>query len=77
VDVVEARGVFKGPHKVEAEGQGKVYTAKDIILAPGGWHGCVCLLIVHIKMPFTSCLRPGPHPAARDGVDTTGKYLVR
>lgn len=35
VDVIDAKGLLKGAHKVEAVGTGKVYTAKDIILAPG------------------------------------------
>lgn len=33
VDVIEAKGVLKGPHTIE--GEGKTYTARDIILAPG------------------------------------------
>jgi len=36
VDVVEGRGVLTGnPNEVKDEATGKVYTAKDIILAPG------------------------------------------
>jgi len=36
VDVIEGRGVLTGnPHEVKDEATGKVYTAKDIILAPG------------------------------------------
>jgi len=35
VDVIDAKGVFKGPHKVSLDGTDKVVTAKDIILAPG------------------------------------------
>lgn len=36
VDVVEGRGVLTGtPHEVKDETTGKVYKAKDIILAPG------------------------------------------
>lgn len=36
VDVIEGRGVLTGnPHEVKDETTGKVYTAKDIILAPG------------------------------------------
>eukprot|EP00543_Licmophora_paradoxa_P004880 CAMPEP_0202457280 /NCGR_PEP_ID=MMETSP1360-20130828/14336_1 /ASSEMBLY_ACC=CAM_ASM_000848 /TAXON_ID=515479 /ORGANISM="Licmophora paradoxa, Strain CCMP2313" /LENGTH=523 /DNA_ID=CAMNT_0049077311 /DNA_START=70 /DNA_END=1641 /DNA_ORIENTATION=- len=36
VDVVEGRGVLTGnPHEIKDEVTGKVYTAKDIILAPG------------------------------------------
>jgi len=35
-DIVEGRGVLTGqPHEVKDEASGKVYTAKDIILAPG------------------------------------------
>jgi len=35
-DVVEGRGVLTGnPHEIKDETTGKVYTAKDIILAPG------------------------------------------
>ena len=36
VDIVDGRGVLTGaPHEVKDESTGKVYTAKDIILAPG------------------------------------------
>ena len=36
VDVVEGRGILTGnPHEVKDSVTGKVYTAKDIILAPG------------------------------------------
>lgn len=35
--MIDAKGLLKGPHKVEAVGTGKVYTAKDIILAPGAY----------------------------------------
>jgi len=36
VDIVDGRGVLTGtPHEVKDESSGKVYTAKDIILAPG------------------------------------------
>jgi dihydrolipoamide dehydrogenase len=36
VDVIEGRGVLTGkPHEIKDEATGKVYTAKDIILAPG------------------------------------------
>ena len=36
VDIVDGRGVLTGtPHEVRDESSGKVYTAKDIILAPG------------------------------------------
>jgi len=36
VDVVEGRGVLTGsPHEIKDDKTGKVYTAKDIILAPG------------------------------------------
>lgn len=36
VDIVEGRGVLTGkPHEVKDESSGKIWTAKDIILAPG------------------------------------------
>jgi len=35
-DIIEGRGVLTGnPHEVKDESTGKIYTAKDIILAPG------------------------------------------
>lgn len=34
VDVIEAKGMLKAPHTVQGD-DGKTYTAKDIILAPG------------------------------------------
>jgi dihydrolipoamide dehydrogenase len=35
VDVIDAKGVLKAAHTVEAAGLGKTFTAKSIILAPG------------------------------------------
>jgi len=35
VDVIEDRGILAGPNKIKADKSGKIYTAKNIILAPG------------------------------------------
>jgi len=55
VDVVEGRGVLTGnPHEVKDEATGKVYTAKDIIIAPGSIPFVPPGITVDEKTVFTS-----------------------
>jgi len=55
VDVIEGRGVLTGvAHQVKDEATGKVYTARDIILAPGSVPFVPPGVIVDEKTVFTS-----------------------
>ncbi len=45
VDVIEAKGSLKAPHTVQGD-DGKTYTAKDIILAPGACVPMPCDLVM-------------------------------
>jgi len=54
-DVIEGRGALTGtPHEIKDEGTGKVYTAKDIILAPGSVPFVPPGVTVDEKTVFTS-----------------------
>jgi len=55
VDVIPGRGVLTGkPHEIKDESSGKVYTAKDIILAPGSIPFVPPGITVDEKTVFTS-----------------------
>jgi len=55
VDVIEGRGVLTGvPHEVKDETTGKVYRAKDIILAPGSIPFVPPGIVVDEKTVYTS-----------------------
>lgn len=50
VDVIESKGVLKAAHTIQAD-DGKTYTARDIILAPGAFvFVCVCVCVAPSRL---------------------------